>query len=106
MKYGVILLERVEKYLAQQPETERGVLLAHIETLAQGSSTSVDTKQLKGRVRELIVGNHRVPYFLRDGVFYFVSGFRKKSTKTPKREIDYAVKIYKLVTAQKIYENK
>lgn len=57
----------------------------------------IHTKQLKGPIRELISGHHRITYFRLKDTFYFIRGFRKKSAKTPRREVEYAEKIFKLM---------
>jgi phage-related protein len=62
-----------------------------------GNFDAVHTKPLKGKVRELIIGRHRISYFLIGNVLYFVRGFPKKSAKTPKQEIEYAMQVYKLM---------
>ena len=65
--------------------------------MRSGDFESVRTKQLRGSVRELIVGHHRLTYFQLDSVLYFVRGFQKKTAKTPKSEINYAEKVYKMM---------
>jgi phage-related protein len=61
--------------------------------MAEGDFDSVSTKQLKGPIRELISGNHRISYFLEGSLLCFVRGFPKKTNKTPKKEIEFAEKI-------------
>ncbi len=64
-------------------------------------SRQLSAAQLRGPVRELIVGHQRLTYFGLDSVLYFVRGFRKKTAKTPKSQIDYAEKVYKLMKGSK-----
>lgn len=67
------------------------------EVMRQGKESLVKTKQLRGPIRELIVGKHRITYFTLDTTIYFVRGFRKKSAKTPRSEIEYAHQVYKIL---------
>ncbi|MDO8571562.1 MAG: type II toxin-antitoxin system RelE/ParE family toxin [bacterium] len=100
-KLNIRILSRASDYIAQLSDSEQAILAADIETMAQGESGLVYTKQLDGPIRELIMGNHRVTYFCAKQTLYFVEGFRKKSTKTPKGKIDFAKNIYKKVKSQK-----
>ena len=84
-------------YIAILSASDQGLIAADIDAMMSGDFESVSTKQLRGSIRELIVGHHRLTYFSVGNQLYFVRGFRKKSRKTPKKEIDYAEKIYKIV---------
>lgn len=90
-------LEPAEKYLKSLPKKERAMIDADIEEMRLGNASAVKTKQLRGPIRELIVGNHRIIYFSLGATIYFVRGFRKKSAKTPRDEIEYAERVYKLL---------
>ena len=85
------------EYIGSIPETDRATIAAHVECMRSGDFDSVRTKQLRGPIRELIVGHHRLTYFEFESVLYFVRGFRKKTAKAPKSEIDYAEKVYKIM---------
>lgn len=89
-----LFLERAKTYLDSIPDADRGAIYRDIEALTTGDMTGVYTKPLKSPTRELISGHHRIPYFKLGDTLYFVSGFRKKSTKTPKREIEYVHRIF------------
>jgi len=88
-------LSRAKGYLIGIPNADQGTISRDIDALARGDTSSVYTKQLRGPVRELISGHHRLIYFQIGPVLFFVSGFRKKSQKTPKREIEHAEAIYR-----------
>jgi phage-related protein len=96
----ILILSRAEEYIDKIPPKEKASLLASINALARGDNDVVETKQLDGPIRELIVGNHRVTYFGLSGSLYVIEGFRKKSKKTPKTKIDFAKNIYKIVKSQ------
>jgi len=100
--FHALFLESVKKYLEKIPDADRGAVAKDIERLVENDTKGIYTKQLKGPVRELIVGDHRITYFRLDNILYFVRGFQKKSTKTPKREIDYADKMFRTFKLNKI----
>ena len=65
----------------------------YIELLQQNGTHLNEniTKHLEDGIRELRPGNNRVFYFFfQDDVFVLLHQFRKKSQKTPKREIEKA----------------
>jgi phage-related protein len=93
-------LESAQDYIAQLSVSEKSRIDAHTESIRRGEERRVNTKQLRGPIRELIVGNHRITYFTLDTSIYFVSAFRKKSRKTPRQEIEYVEKVYALLNQQ------
>ncbi len=94
----VHVLHPAATYIQIQSNEEQGSIRAHIATLEAGDFVSVRTKQLRGPIRELIIRHHRLTYFHFGGGLYLVRGFRKRSAKTPVKEIEYAEKVYKIVT--------
>lgn len=91
-----IFLSGAKRYLREISRQDRATIGRDIHALA-AFDQDVDTKQLRGPIRELIVKHHRITYFEYDSALYFVRGFHKKSTKTPKQEIDYAEEVCKKV---------
>jgi phage-related protein len=94
-QFQIIQFDSVDKYIENLPEKERVKVHGSISALKKGDFGAVHIKQLKDSIRELIIKQHRLLFFQKDQVFYFVRAFRKKSMKTPKLEIEYAEKIYK-----------
>lgn len=94
----IVILNEVHNYVQKLKLSESAKLLAQIEALQSGDYDSINTKQLREKVRELILGNHRFIYFEYENILYFTNAFRKKSNKTPKKEIDYAENILKKLT--------
>lgn len=88
-------MSRAKEYLDGLDESDRGTIAADIDLMRAGDLATPYTKKLRGPIRELISGPHRLTYFLIKSAIYFASGFMKKSGKTPKGEIDYAEKIHK-----------
>jgi len=96
--YEALFLSPAQEYLDGLGEADRGTLAADIDAMRAGDLATPYTKRLRGPIRELISGHHRLTYFVSGRVIYFVRGFRKKSAKTPRREIEYAERIYRQVT--------
>ena len=88
-------LSDAREYIAGISDANAGAIKRDVEAILEGDLTAISTKKLKERIRELIVGHHRILYFKIENNVYFVRGFRKKSAKTPKKEIEYAEKMYK-----------
>ena len=97
----VHFLSPAMEYVSGVSETDQGIISAHVECMQSGDFESVRTKQLRDAIRELIVGYHRLTYFEFKSEIYFVRGFRKKTAKAPKSEIDYAEKVYKILKSKK-----
>src|SRR3989338_9999628 len=97
MIYKTFLMWAVESFLGILSSASRGQIRADIVLLENGDFQTPYTKKLKGLIRELIVGNYCLIFFIKDNTIYFTSVFRKKSAKTPTKEIKRAEKYYKLV---------
>ncbi|MDP3965822.1 MAG: type II toxin-antitoxin system RelE/ParE family toxin [bacterium] len=96
-EFKVLILEPAQKYIDSLSKPEQGAVRADMSAMESGDFDSVYTKMLKGKVRELIVGRHRISYFTIGSTLHFVRGFPKKSAKTPIKEIAYAEQVYKLM---------
>jgi phage-related protein len=99
-QYTALILEGAAEYIGTMSDSDQGITKADIDAMEQGEFEAVKTKQLRGKIRELIVGKHRLTYFILDKFIYFVRGFTKKTNKTPPKEISYAEQILKLVQDQ------
>lgn len=97
VRFEVFILQAAQQYIDSLAKPEQGAIRADIDAMERGNFNSVYTKTLKGKIRELIVGRHRISYFAIGNVLYLVRGFPKKSAKTPKGEIEYAECVYKLM---------
>lgn len=100
-KYKALILDEAAQYIQTMSDADQGATNADIDAMENGEFEAVSTKQLRGKVRELIVGSHRITYFLLGSFIYFVHGFKKKSAKTPVREINYAEQLLEIVKKQK-----
>jgi phage-related protein len=97
----VQFLSFAKKYVGSVPVTDQATIAAHVSCMQSGDFESVRTKQLRGPIRELLVWHHRLTYFELGPALYFVRGFRKKTAKASKSEIDYAEKVYKILSGSK-----
>lgn len=98
MNYQAKFLDRTEKFIRGLDENDRAKIAAAIRTLELGNFQSVAIKTLRGPIKELIVRSYRIIFFIsKDHIIYFVSGFQKKTRKTPKNEIDYAQDVFKIL---------
>jgi len=90
------LLEKTRRFIRGLNQNDRAKIAAAIRTLEFGDYQSVQTKSLRGPIKELIVRSYRIVFFVKNTTIYFVSGFRKKSRKTPRNEIKNAENIFKM----------
>lgn len=74
---------------------DQAKVAANISSMREGDFASVRIKQLDGPIYELIVRQYRFIFFRKEAMVYFVGAFRKKSAKTPMREIHHARSIFK-----------
>lgn len=93
----VRMLPPAQAYYFALTQAEQIIVSNDIQEIQKGDFSTVRVKQLRGPIREIICGKHRFTYFQLDSVLYFVRGFRKKSAKTPPKEIEYAETIYKII---------
>lgn len=95
--YDVQFLESVKGFLSDMPEADRAKTAAAISVMSEGKFDLVSTKVLKSPIRELIIKRYRFIFFIEGHQIYFIHSFIKKTAKTPRKEIDYAEKIYKII---------
>lgn len=97
-RYQVTYLTSVTDFLRELPQKDRSKIESNVEIMQTGDLHSPKIKTLRGPVKELIVKEYRILFFLHEHIIHFVHAFRKKSAKTPRQEIEYAERIYKLTT--------
>ncbi|PIQ68997.1 MAG: hypothetical protein COV91_01220 [Candidatus Taylorbacteria bacterium CG11_big_fil_rev_8_21_14_0_20_46_11] len=89
----------VTNFLHQLPQKDCAKIEKNVRVMREGDLLSPRTKTLRGPIKELIVKEYRLLFFIHEHTIYFVRAFRKKSMKTPPKEIEYAERIYKLTTS-------
>jgi phage-related protein len=92
-KYTVEFFEKARDFLYAISTDDRSLLLSRVSDLAEDIS-SVETKLLKSPIKELKYKKYRLLFFIDKSTIYFISGFVKKTQKTPAKEIEYANKLY------------
>jgi|ERR1035437_779061 phage-related protein len=91
----------VEKFIKEQSEIDRAKVAVAFVFMENGNFEQLHIKTLKGHIKEFIVRSCRITFFRQDNIIYFVGAFRKKSAKTPRKEIEEAEKVYKIVKNEK-----
>ena len=99
--YHIFFFDPVNDFLKGLPETERAKILATTDTMKSGNFHSLRVKTLKTPIKELIIKQYRFIFFINENIIHFVGAFIKKSAKTPRKEIQRAERIYKLVRQAK-----
>ncbi len=96
-RYRATVLDSVNDFLNKLPRVERAKIFSDIDKMRSGDWSSLYIKTLKGPIRELIVKQNRIIFFINENVLYFIRAFRKKTAKTPPHEIEQAERIYNLI---------
>ncbi len=98
-RYRVTVLDSVNEFVKELTQAERAKIFSTIEKMRSGDWSSIYIKTLKGPIRELIVKQNRILFFINENMLHFIHAFRKKTAKTPPQEIERAEQIYKLFTS-------
>jgi phage-related protein len=96
-KYQTIFITHVNEYVDKLDSNERAKIMSAVGRMVSGDFQSVVIKKLRDEIRELKVKRHRLIFFIKNQEIYFVGVFVKKTTKTPKREVDNALKKYQKI---------
>lgn len=94
--YEMRIFRKVTEFVDGLTHADKAKVTASIKIMEMGGFDSVYIKTLKGAIKELIVKNYRLVFFIHEHTIYLVSAFVKKTQKTPPREINNAEKIYKI----------
>lgn len=96
-KYFALFLDNVRNFIDTLPDDDQGKINATVIAMESGDFESIYIKTLKTPIKELIIKKYRLVFFIHQNTIYFIGVFIKKSTKTPKKEIENAKKIYKMM---------
>ena len=96
-KYETIFADKVNEYMDELDSNEKAKIMSVIGLMISGDFQSVFIKKLKGEIKELKVKRHRLIFFIINKGIYFIGAFMKKTAKTPKKEIENALKIYQMI---------
>ena len=95
MEQKAIFLDAVAEFIQKLPASDQAKVAASVVTMREGDFASVRIKQLDGPICELIIRQYRFVFFRKGATIYFVGAFRKKSAKTPLREMQHARDVFK-----------
>lgn len=98
-EFNTAFLGSTKEFIENLPSSDQAKISASEDTMKNGDFASVYIKVLRGHLRELIVMRYRLIFCIEGRVIYFLRAFMKKSSKTPKHEIDSAEKTHKLLIA-------
>jgi phage-related protein len=96
-KYYALFLDDVRNFIGTLPNEDQGKINATVVAMESGDFESSYIKTLKTPIKELIIKRYRLIFFIYQNTIYFIGVFIKKSAKTPKKEIENAEKIYKMM---------
>ncbi len=91
---NIEIFDKARDFIISIPEKDDEKVFAHIKRMAKDLN-SVNIKLLKGSIKELKIKKYRLLFFVKNGTIYIVSGFTKKTQKTPLQEIRNAEEIFK-----------
>lgn len=97
-----LFLESVEDFIRQQNLSDQAKIAAAVTVMGEGNFSILHIKTIKSPIKELIIKQYRIIFFSEKNTLYFIGAFIKKTSKTPKSEIDKAEKIYKMLTQKQI----
>jgi phage-related protein len=97
MEWTVEILEEAERFLGELPVNQEAKAYRIISNIEKNGIEFAGnySKNISAKLWELKIDQVRLFYFLHRNVFVAVSGYLKKSPKTPKSEIEKAQKIMK-----------
>jgi|SRR3989338_9742639 len=93
------ILDAVSKFLDSIPVEDSAKITAHLKSFQENRTESLIVKPLKGKIKEIVVRQYRIIFFIKGTAGYVVDAFRKQSAKTPKRVIERVEKIYKGISS-------
>lgn len=94
-KLNVTIMDDVLEFIRTLSIKEQNKILGAINTLGNKKFEEVYIKQLVSNIKELKVRNYRLIFFIHKDEIFFIRIFIKKTKKTPKLEIELALKFYK-----------
>ena len=94
-RYEARFLYKVDGFIKNLPESDRVKIASQVERMQFEAFSSLNVKMIKKALKELIIKNYRLIFFINKNCIYFIGAFVKKTQKTPRQEIINAEKIYK-----------
>ena len=94
--------KKVYEFIDTLPDGNAGEMLGYFVLVESNLTEHLNIKTLRGKIKELIVGQYRFVFFRFGGTVYVVDAFKKKSAKTPPRIIKRATKMYQRILNQNL----
>ncbi len=95
-EYHSVIREDARDFLRSIDAKDRGKIYMQIESMETGDFSGLLVKTVQYPLRELKVKRYRMLFFIHRDKILMISGFIKKSQKTPRKEILKAQKIISL----------
>ena len=99
-QYTALFLDDVKVFIQSLPNEVQGKIKGAVTAMEYGDFKQLYIKTLKTPIKELIFKQYRFTFFTHQNLIYFVTVFIKKTSKTPKSEIKYAEKTYKMLVGK------
>jgi len=97
----IVILDKVLYFIEELNTDDNFRFSTSVTAIRYGNYESITIKTLKGNIKELIIKRFRFVFFIDKEIIYFIGAFIKKTNKTPKLEIENALKNYKIITNSK-----
>ena len=98
MGLHIHVLNDVKEFFEGLSQDAAAKIYAHLQLFQENHTEGLVIKSLKGKIKELIVKQYRIVFFTISNTGYIVDAFRKQSRKTPKRIIERAEEIYRVIS--------
>jgi phage-related protein len=95
IKFKILFISAVKIFIDSLPEEDRAKINCATDAMELNNFDSLYIKTLKTPIKELIIKKYRFVFFINKNDIWFVGSFIKKTTKTPKNEIENAKRLYK-----------
>ena len=94
--FHTLFFEYASDFISAIPDADKAKVMASIKIM-ETDIAAVKTKTLRRETKELVVKKYRLLFFIKGNTIYIVSGFVKKTQKTPAYEIERAEGAYKMM---------
>ena len=98
MPYQIILFSKVELFIDSLPGNDIAKIKRTLQSLEAADFQLIHVKTLASPVKELIIDEYRIIFFIQEPYIYGIGAFIKKTDKTPRKEIRNAIRMCKLIS--------
>jgi len=90
-----IITDDVLEFIESLSIKDQDKIMGSIGSFSKRQFDAIYIKQIFGEIKELRVRKYRLLFFVDDNSVHFIRIFIKKTNKTPKQEIELAIKYFK-----------